>query len=420
MVNMMDGDTSGWGWTAEVAAWTWQEHVKYHVDVTKVAYNCFLDFVRDFSTSGPWTMFPKHLEERVNNFNFPPLMDVMWPALYYMVVLSVTRYILQYFVFRRFAMFCRDLKEVKYTPDKTLNAFMTKKNKITLDNIGNITQVTGKSEAAIIEYVRLKTKSDKNEIKITKFIEALWRSMFYGLFVWVGVRTLIYPNVASWVVDHRFLSNGWPEGQFATDQVMFYYAIELGAYFHQLLWTEVSRSDSVEMIAHHFITIALMLTSHIGNLHRYGTMLMFLHDISDVFLELAKCFNYVSQVPRWKHFHYVCDALFAGFAISFFFCRLVFFPKVFFVSTFAYTYCNHLGLYWYLGMTFVVLMFLLFCLHIFWFYLTIKMIYRLLSPEGITKDERSDDESGSDDEFSEKSGKPKPLPIARKKSKKSD
>ena len=53
------------------------------------------------------------------------------------------------------------------------------------------------------------------------------------------------------------------------------------------------------------------------------------------------------------------------------------------------------------------------------------MIKRLLSPQGITKDERSDDDEGSDADFDEdvketdKNGKTKPLPpIARKKTKK--
>ena len=71
----------------------------------------------------------------------------------------------------------------------------------------------------------------------------------------------------------------------------------------------------------------------------------------------------------------------------------------------------------------LVLMSMLLCLHIFWFYLTIKMIGRLLSPEGITKDERSDDESESDDDddtAATTGGKEKKehTPMAREKTKK--
>lgn len=333
---------------------------------------------------------------------------------------------------------------MKYTPDKTLNAFMTKKNKITVkrysvdvcmmwgiylsrpvlsmqkENIGNISRVTGKSESAIKEYVRLKRKADCNEKKITKFIEALWRTIFYSVFVVVGMRTLLFPDVASWVLDGRELCIGWPEEHVASEAVLQYYYIELGAYFHQLLWTEVSRSDSVEMIAHHLITIALLVLSHAANFNRYGSMLLILHDISDVFLESAKCFNYVSQVPRWKHFHIACDVLFGGFVITFFVCRLVLFPKVFLVNSFAYCVHEYFGFHFYFAPLILSLLFLLFCLHIFWFYLTIKMIFRLLSPEGITKDERSDDEDDSDDELSgdDNSGAKKQTPIARKKTKK--
>lgn len=281
-------------------------------------------------------------------------------------------------------------------------------------NIDNISKVTAKSKNDIIAYVRMKRKYDANEQKISKFIEALWRTLFYGAFVIVGVKTVLFPDVAPWILNNRLLNEQWP-AHYASDAVMFYYYVELGAYFHQLLWTEVSRSDSIEMIAHHVITISLIILSHIYNFHRYGTVLLILHDISDVFLESAKCFNYISQVPRWKHWHIACDGLFVGFVITFFVCRLVLFPRVFLLSLIVYSIGEYFGMYWIVGQIILWLMVSLFCLHCFWFYLTIKMVIRLFSPEGLSKgDVRSDDEDEGDD-FHETEKK---TPIARKKSKK--
>ena len=51
---------------------------------------------------------------------------------------------------------------------------------------------------------------------------------------------------------------------------MQYYHIELGCYLHQLLWTEVSRSDALEMILHHLITICLLIFSYLTNFTRIG------------------------------------------------------------------------------------------------------------------------------------------------------
>lgn len=270
----------------------------------------------------------------------------------------------------------------------------------------------------IKEYVRAKKKHNSNEQRITKFIEALWRTLFYGWFTYVGVNTMLYPEVVLWVQDNREMHMGWPELHSPSAAVMYYYHIELGCYLHQLLWTEVSRSDSIEMIAHHFITITLLVLSHIFGFHRYGTMLLILHDVSDVFLESAKCFNYAAQVPRRKYLQSVCDGLFVGFVISFFICRLVLYPKVFLINSFAYGIREYFGFYFYIAHIFFALFFGLFFLHCFWFYLTLKMAVRILFPkDGKVSDVRSDDENDSDDLSDEGRNKLDP-PIARKKTKK--
>lgn len=287
-----------------------------------------------------------------------------------------------------------------------------------LHNIGNISKVTGASEGDIKEYVQTKKKNNSNEQKITKFIEALWRTIFYGWFTIVGVKTMLYPDVIPWVTDNRELYLGWPEAHIASAAVMYYYQIELGSYFHQLLWTEVSRSDSIEMIAHHIITILLLTVSHSCSFHRYGTMLLILHDVSDVFLESAKCFNYIAQVPSRKHFQSVCDGLFVGFVVSFFVCRLILYPKVFLINSFAYAIPEYFKPYFYFAVIILTLFSLLFFLHCFWFYLTIKMAIRILFPgEDGVSDVRSDNEDEVDD-FAEDLNKSKDPPIARKKTKK--
>ena len=174
--------------------------------------------------------------------------------------------------------------------------------------------------------------------------------------------------------------------------VRVYYLVELGAYLHQIMWTDVSRSDSTEMLVHHFVTIFLMLFSYLTNFTRIGTTVLALHDISDVFLESAKCFNYISKVPKFKTWaQTICDCLFALFAVSFFVLRLVVYPI--WVFYYSYVYVNErLGNAWMGFWVFYALLMALQLLHIFWFYLISRMIYKMFIMGTVEKDVRSDDE----------------------------
>jgi hypothetical protein len=65
---------------------------------------------------------------------------------------------------------------------------------------------------------------------------------------------------------------------------------------------------------------------------------------------------------------------------------------------------NHFGVNWAGFWVFSMLLVVLQLLHMFWFYLIAKMIYRLLST-GIEKDERSDDEEEVADEYASSSAR---------------
>ena len=230
------------------------------------------------------------------------------------------------------------------------------------------------------------------EKKIVKFVEACWRFLFYAYFCMVGYRAIFLPTTVSWVLDTRLHWQGWPLHR-VSSAISYYYQIELGAYIHQLMWTEVSRSDSLEMAVHHLTTILLIVGSYVTNFTRIGASILLLHDISDVFLESAKVFNYISKARGGKWASSVCDSLFALFAISFLIARLIVYPK-YLVHSFLFEAPEIMG-YWPGYPVFAGLLLILQGLHIFWFYLILRMIPSLLST-GIQKDERSDDEAESD------------------------
>lgn len=56
------------------------------------------------------------------------------------------------------------------------------------------------------------------------------------------------------------------------------------------LW-DTKRKDRVEMTIHHVVTIILILYSFTVNFTRIGVMIMLLHDVCDIFMEIAKLFR---------------------------------------------------------------------------------------------------------------------------------
>lgn len=230
--------------------------------------------------------------------------------------------------------------------------------------------------------------------KVSKFIEALWRLIFYSVFVGVGVYCLLWPVMPDYIRENNLWS-GWPH-TYANEAVKMYFQMEMGAYLHQLMWTEVSRSDSTEMIIHHVVTITLLFGSYFYNFTKMGSVIILIHDFSDIFLEAAKIASYVQKGRNLAWMASICDVLFAIFGISFFLARLVVYPRYCVYSYFT-EYREMFGtehtLFWVFGGLVLVLQ----CLHLFWFSIIAKMVYIMFATDQCTEDLRSDDEEVVDE-----------------------
>lgn len=330
--------------------------------------------------------------------NVFPTCKGLYPAIYYAILLSGLRYVLHIWFLKPLAMKAMHLKYPPlYKKDTILERkFPTKLTRQDERYINSVVADGNYSKVDLISYFKSARRVEFVDKKVGKFVEAAWRFLFYLVFCIVGVRALFVPTTASWVADTTNYWRGWPYEHRIEPAVYFYYVVELGAYIHQLLWTEVSRSDAAEMITHHFVTILLIVCSYLLNFSRIGSSILLIHDVADIFLESAKCFNYTGKVKGQEWASTVTDILFGCFAITFFVSRLVYYPRfvVYDVLNILPIYYNNdwTGYYWFAG-----LLCTLEALHIFWFYLIARMIYRLLTT-GIDKDERSDDEDEPDDE----------------------
>ncbi|KAH0499899.1 Nostrin [Microtus ochrogaster] len=150
------------------------------------------------------------------------------------------------------------------------------------------------------------------------------------------------------------------------------------------------------MFLHHLATIFLITFSYVNNMARVGTLVLCLHDSADVLLEAAKMANYTK-------FQKMCDLLFVMFAMVFVTTRLGLFP-LWVLNTTLFESWEIVGPFpsWWV---FNLLLLLLQGLNCFWSYLVVKIACKAVSKGKVSKDDRSDIESSSDDEDSEPPGK---------------
>ncbi|CAB4320802.1 unnamed protein product [Prunus armeniaca] len=143
------------------------------------------------------------------------------------------------------------------------------------------------------------------------------------------------------------------------------------------------------MMGHHVITVLLIGFSYITSFFRIGSIILALHDASDVFMEAAKVFKYSEK-------ELAASVLFGFFALSWLILRLIFFPFwVIRSSSYDLLDCLDLSkpapraLYY----VFNTMLLMLFVFHLYWWVMICAMIRRQLKNRGkVGEDIRSDSE----------------------------
>jgi acyl-CoA-dependent ceramide synthase len=117
--------------------------------------------------------------------------------------------------------------------------------------------------------------------------------------------------------------------------------MQISLYVHLvlLLNAEAPRKDHWQMMAHHVITIVLIVLSYAYNITRVGCLIIVLMDWCDIFLPVpASLFSVVSEtltrhsklakMLRYLAFQTACDVTFVCWMLSWFITRHVLFCKV--------------------------------------------------------------------------------------------
>ncbi|KAA8545876.1 hypothetical protein F0562_020673 [Nyssa sinensis] len=159
---------------------------------------------------------------------------------------------------------------------------------------------------------------EATQAKIGKCSESMWKLTYYAT-VEACVLTITYHE--PWFRDIKEYFRGWPNQELKLPLELFYMC-QCGFYIYSiaaLLTWETRRKDFSVMMSHHIVTVILIGYSYITRFFRIGSVILALHDASDVFLEAAKVFKYSENEVGAS----VCFGL---FAISWLILRLIFFP----------------------------------------------------------------------------------------------
>ncbi|XP_019059035.1 PREDICTED: LAG1 longevity assurance homolog 3 [Tarenaya hassleriana] len=243
-------------------------------------------------------------------------------------------------------------------------------------------------------------KLDQRRKKIVKFKESAWKFLYTFS---AEILALYVTCTEPWFTDTRHFWLG-PEDQVWPDlklklklKVMYTFAggFYVYSFFALFLW-ETRRSDFKVMLAHHITTLLLLVLSYTFRFARIGSVIMAIHDVSDVFLETAKMSKYSGAEA-------IASFCFIIFALSWTGLRLVYFPSWVLWST-SYEVISildgkkekkELQIYYYV---FNTLLYCLLVLHIYWWVLICRMVFRQIRGNGrLTDDVRSDSE-GEDHE----------------------
>ncbi|KAI3730530.1 hypothetical protein L1987_61700 [Smallanthus sonchifolius] len=243
---------------------------------------------------------------------------------------------------------------------------------------------------------KLDVETDERNKKIRKFKESAWKCIYY-LSAEVLALAVTYNEPWFTNTNNFWLGPGdqkWPNQKMKL-KLKGLYMYTGGFYTYSifaLIFWETRRSDFGVSMGHHFATAILIGMSYICRFARAGSIILALHDASDVFLEVGKMSKY-SGAEALASFSFIL------FVISWVVLRLIYYPFWILWST-SYEVVVSLDkekhikegpLYYYV---FNTLLYCLLVLHIYWWVLMYRMLVKQIQDRGkLSDDVRSDSDS---------------------------
>uniref|UniRef100_A0A5B7CB61 Putative ASC1-like protein n=1 Tax=Davidia involucrata TaxID=16924 RepID=A0A5B7CB61_DAVIN len=244
-------------------------------------------------------------------------------------------------------------------------------------------------------------ETNERRKKIRKFKESAWKCVY---FLSAEILALSVTYDEPWFTNTKCFWVGpgnqvWPDQKIKLKlKGMYMYAAGFYTYsIFALIFWETRRSDFGVSMSHHVATVILIVMSYILRFARAGSIVLALHDASDVFLEVGKMSKY-SGAETLASFSFIL------FVLSWILLRLIYYPFWILWST-SYELVLILNkekhkvdgpiIYY----VFNSLLFCLLVLHIYWWVLMFRMLVKQVQARGqISEDVRSDSEGEDEHE----------------------
>lgn len=248
---------------------------------------------------------------------------------------------------------------------------------------------------------KLDIGTEERNKKIHKFKESAWKCVYF-LSAEIFALAITYNEPWFTNTNNFWVGPGtqrWPD-QKAKLKLKGLYMYSGGFYMYSifaLIFWETRRSDFGVSMGHHVATLILITTSYATRFVRIGSVVLALHDASDVFLEIGKMSKY-SGAEGLASFSFIL------FVLVWTLLRLIYYPfwilrstSYELVSVLKVEKYETLGpIYYYMYNT---LLFSLLVLHIYWSVLICRMLVKQIQARGkMSEDVRSDSESDNEHE----------------------
>jgi len=173
---------------------------------------------------------------------------------------------------------------------------------------------------------------------------------------------------------------GWKLDMVIPREIKYLYYSQIAYYCYSaysILFVDVWRKDSIAMIIHHVIANSLIIFSMAVRFHRIGLVVLFLHDIADIFICFAKICDSITKKLASKIFDISKNISFILFTLCWVVNRLYIYPHVVLYSSchVSVTILQRPHFY----VMFNSLLFLLYGLNIYWSYFIVMCFARLFN-----------------------------------------
>ncbi|OVA12771.1 TRAM/LAG1/CLN8 homology domain [Macleaya cordata] len=235
----------------------------------------------------------------------------------------------------------------------------------------------------------LNVETEDRRKKLNKFKESAWKCIY---FLSAELLALSVTYDEPWFTKTKYFWVGpgdqvWPDQRIKLKlKGMYMYAAGFYTYsIFALIFWETRRSDFGVSMAHHVATVILIVLSYILRFARVGSVVLALHDASDVFLEVGK-------MSKYSCCEGIASFSFILFVLSWIILRLMYYPFWILWST-SYEVLLSLDkekhnvdgpIYYYV---FNSLLFCLLVLHIYWWVLIFRMLVKQIQARGQLSDD---------------------------------